>query len=508
MTEKPLIQAETEERSPASRDSPSGPIREALTFDDVLLVPGHSTVHPNDVDLSAQLTQSIRLAIPLISSPMDTVTEHRLAICMAQEGGFGFIHKNLSIEAQAAEVAKVKRSESGMIVDPITLEPEQPISEALEIMSRHSISGLPVVRGEKLVGIVTNRDLRFVRELERPVSEIMTAEGLITVGPNVSPGRARQLLHENRIEKLPVVDDGGNLRGLITIKDIEKAQRFPNANKDQLGRLRVGAAVGVTPDCEERAQALIDAGCDLLLVDSSHGHAEAVLRTIARLCGTFSQIEIVGGNVATADGAEALIKAGVAAVRCGIGPASICTTRIVAGVGVPQLTAIMDSAEVCRRHGIPLIADGGIKYSGDLTKALAAGANTVMIGSLFAGTDEAPGDVVLYQGRSFKMYRGMGSLSAMRSGSRDRYFQDDVSLSSKLVPEGVEGRVPYRGPLSNSIYQLVGGLRAGVGLVGAPNLDQLAARARFVRITGAGLRESHVHDVVITEEPPNYWIET
>jgi IMP dehydrogenase len=506
--EKPLVQAEAEERSPASEVREARVIREALTFDDVLLVPGHSTVHPNEVDLSAQLTASIRLSIPLISSPMDTVTEHRLAICMAQEGGFGFIHKNLSVEAQAGEVAKVKRSESGMIVDPITLEPEQPISEALEIMSRHAISGLPVVRGEKLVGIVTNRDLRFVRELERPVSEIMTAEGLITVGPDVSPGRARQLLHENRIEKLPVVDANGNLRGLITIKDIEKAQRFPNANKDQLGRLRVGAAVGVTPDCEERAQALIEAGADLVLVDSSHGHAEAVLRTIERLCGTFSQIEIVGGNVATADGAEALIKAGVAAVRCGIGPASICTTRIVAGVGVPQLTAIMDSADVCRRHGIPLIADGGIKYSGDITKALAAGASTVMIGSLFAGTDEAPGEVVLYQGRSFKMYRGMGSLSAMRSGSRDRYFQEDVSLPSKLVPEGVEGRVPYRGPLSNSIYQLVGGLRAGVGLVGAPNLEQLSVRGRFVRITGAGLRESHVHDVVITEEPPNYWIET
>lgn len=483
-------------------------ITDGLTFDDVLLTPRASSVHPRDVDLSSQLTPRIRLSVPLVSSPMDTVTEHRTAITMAQEGGIGFIHKNFTIETQAAEVAKTKRYESGMIVDPITLEPEQTIGEALAIMRRHHVSGLPVVRGERLVGIVTNRDLRFVKDLARPVSTIMTSQGLITVKLGVTRERAMELLHENRIEKLLVTDDHGNLRGLITIKDIEKAQRFPHANKDELGRLRVGAAIGVTDDRLERAQALIDAGVDVLLVDSSHGHAHAVLRAIEELHAHFPDVEIVGGNIATAEGAEALIRAKVSAVRCGVGPGSICTTRVIAGVGVPQLTAIFEASAVCERHGIPLIADGGIKYSGDIVKALAAGARSVMIGSLFAGTDECPGDVVLHQGRSYKVYRAMGSLSAMRSGSRDRYFQDDVESPAKLVPEGVEARVPYRGPLSNSIYQLMGGVRSGMGLVGAETLDALRERARFVRISSAGLRESHPHDVIITEEPPNYRLDS
>jgi IMP dehydrogenase len=482
-------------------------IRDGLTFDDVLLVPGASSVHPSEVDLSAQLTPRIRMSIPLVSSPMDTVTEHRTAICMAQEGGIGFVHKNLSIAAQSAEVAKVKRFESGMIVDPITLEPDQPISEAIEIMSRHQISGLPVVRGEKLVGIVTHRDLRFVKDLARPLRTIMTSENLVTVPVGVTVERAKELLHQHRIEKLLVVDGEGNLRGLVTIKDIEKSQRYPNANKDPLGRLRVGAAVGVGRDVLERAQALLDAGADLLLVDSSHGHARSVLEALDQLHTTFPDVDLVGGNIATPEGAEALIKSHASAVRCGVGPGSICTTRVISGVGVPQLTAVIDAAEVCQRHGVPLIADGGIKYSGDITKALAAGASTIMIGSLFAGTDESPGDVVLYQGRSFKVYRGMGSLSAMRQGTRDRYFQEDVEQLSKLVPEGVEGRVPYRGPLSNSIYQLLGGVRSGMGLIGAATLPELRERAQFLRITGAGLRESHPHDVIITEEPPNYWLE-
>jgi IMP dehydrogenase len=426
---------------------------------------------------------------------------------MAQEGGIGFIHKNFSIEEQASEVAKVKRSESGMIVDPITLEPDHSIGEALDIMGQHQISGLPVVRGEKLVGIVTHRDLRFVKDLDPPVSTVMTSEGLITVEVGVSMDRAKELLHRNRIEKLLVTDAAGNLRGLITMKDIEKARLFPYASKDSFGRLRVGAAVGASSERLERAEALLAAGADLLLVDSSHGHAQAVLDAIQELHSTFPDVEIVGGNIATAEGAEALIKAKVSAVRCGVGPGSICTTRVVAGVGVPQLTAILEAGQVCRRHNIPLIADGGIKYSGDITKALAAGADTAMMGSLFAGTDESPGQVVLHQGRSYKVYRAMGSLGAMRRGSRDRYFQEEVGVPSKLVPEGVEGRVPHRGPLSNTIYQLLGGIRAGMGLVGATNADQLRQRAQFVRITQAGLRESHPHDVIITEEPPNYWLE-
>ncbi len=486
-------------------------ISEGLTFDDILLVPGASSVHPNDVDLSTQLTASVRLSIPLVSSPMDTVTEHRTSICMAQEGGIGFVHKNLSVADQAAEVEKVKRFEAGMIVDPITLEPEQRIQEALDIMHREGISGLPVVDlrqgGKRLVGIVTNRDLRFVKALDRPVSSIMTAEGLVTVDEGVDLERATELLHEHRIEKLLVTDANGELRGLITMKDIDKAQRYPLANKDGRGRLRVGAAVGVAADRFERTQALIDAGVDVLLVDSSHGHAEAVLSALDELHTTFPDIEIIGGNVATAEGAEALIKANASAIRCGVGPGSICTTRIIAGVGVPQFTAVRAAAEVCRRHGVPLISDGGIRNSGDITKALSAGADTVMIGSLFAGTDESPGEVILHQGRSYKVYRAMGSLSAMREGSRDRYFQDEVDSVAKLVPEGVEARVPYRGPLSSSMYQLLGGVRSGMGLVGGANLEELRSRAKYVRISSAGLRESHPHDVIITAEPPNYRVE-
>ena len=482
-------------------------IQDGLTFDDVLLLPRASSVHPNQVDLGAQLTPSIRLSIPLVSSPMDTVTEHRVAICMAQEGGIGFVHKNLSPEAQAAEVAKVKRSESGMIVDPITLEPEQPIHEALEVMRRNQISGLPVVRGEKLIGILTNRDLRFVKDLNRPVSTVMTSKGLITAALGVSEERAKELLHEHRIEKLLVTDDRGNLRGLITIKDIDKAQRFPHANKDALGRLRVGAAVGVASDLLPRAEALLEAGADVLLLDSSHGHAEAVLRAADLLHTSFPETEFIGGNVATPEGAEALIKSHACAIRCGVGPGSICTTRVIAGVGVPQLSAILHTSEVCRRQGVPLIADGGVRYSGDITKALAAGAESVMLGSLFAGTDESPGEVVLHQGRAYKVYRAMGSVSAMRDGSRDRYFQDEIDAAAKLVPEGVEGRVPHRGPLATSVYQILGGVRSGMGLVGAANLDELRSRAQFVRISAAGLRESHPHDVIITEEPPNYWVE-
>ncbi len=482
-------------------------IQEGLTFDDVLLVPRASSIHPNEVDLSAQLTPKIRLSIPLVSSPMDTVTEHRAAICMAQEGGIGFIHKNLSAQRQATEVAKVKRSESGMIVDPITLRPEQLIHEALEVMRSRQISGLPVVRGEKLIGILTSRDLRFLKDLDRPVSSVMTAEGLITADLDVTLERAKELLHQNRIEKLLVIDESGNLRGLITTKDIDKAQRFPHANKDELGRLRVGAAVGVGSDLMERAEALLQAGADVLLMDSSHGHAEAVLRAIEELHAGFPEVEIIGGNIATPEGAEALLKSHACAVRCGVGPGSICTTRVIAGVGVPQLSAVVRTSEVCRRHGAPLIADGGIRYSGDITKALAAGADTAMIGALFAGTDESPGDVVLHQGRSYKVYRAMGSVSAMRQGSRDRYFQEDIDSAAKLVPEGVEGRVPHRGSLANSVYQILGGVRSGMGLVGAANLEELRRRAEFVRISPAGLRESHPHDVIITEEPPNYWVE-
>jgi IMP dehydrogenase len=482
-------------------------LREGLTFDDVLLVPAASDVLPKDVDLATQLTREISLAMPVVSAAMDTVTEHATAICMAQNGGIGIVHRNLPIDAQAGEVDKVKRSESGMIVNPITMSPDQRIQDALDSMARHRISGFPIVRGDKAVGILTNRDLRFVKDPSQPISTVMTTDPLVTVPPGTTLARAPELLHEHRIEKLLVVDETGALRGLITIKDIEKSERFPNASKDALGRLRCGAAVGAGPDALERAQALVDAGVDVIVVDTAHGHARAVLDTITALRRNFAELPLIGGNVATAEGAEALIKAGVSAVKVGVGPGSICTTRVVAGVGVPQLTAVMDAVETANRFGVPVVSDGGIKYSGDVVKALAAGARSVMIGSLFAGTDEAPGEVILYQGRSYKVYRGMGSLGAMAEGSRDRYFQAEVTETAKLVPEGIEGRVPYRGSLGSSLHQLLGGLRSGMGYCGAGTLGELREKARFVRISSAGLAESHVHDVIITKEAPNYRLE-
>jgi IMP dehydrogenase len=482
-------------------------LRDGLTFDDVLLVPGASEVLPEQVEVRTRLTREITLNIPLLSAAMDTVTEHETAICLAQNGGIGIVHKNLPIAAQAAEVDKVKRSESGMISDPITMRPEQMIYEALEVMARYKISGVPITRDGKAVGILTNRDLRFVRDTHQQISRFMTSEGLVTVPPGTGMERAKQLLHQHRIEKLLVVDAQGNLRGLITIKDIEKSERFPAACKDEQGRLRCGAAVGVGDETNERAQALVDAGVDVVVVDTAHGHSKGVLETVAELRRLFPDLSLVGGNIATAEGAEALIKAGVSGVKVGVGPGSICTTRIVAGVGVPQFTAVVDAARVAKRADVPVIADGGVKFSGDVVKALAAGASTVMIGSLFAGTDEAPGEVVLYQGRSYKVYRGMGSIGAMTQGSADRYFQAGVSDAGKLVPEGIEGRIPYRGSLTSNIHQLVGGLRSGMGYVGAPNLAALRDRARFVRISAAGLQESHVHDVIITKEAPNYRIE-
>lgn len=480
------------------------PLREALTFDDVLLVPGASSVLPRDVQVRTRLTREIALNIPFLSAAMDTVTEHGTAICMAQNGGLGVLHRNLPPAEQALEVARVKRFEAGMIVDPITLHPDQSIREALRLMAQYRISGLPVTRDGKAVGILTNRDLRFLKDVDQSVSRVMTPqEKLVTVPPGTDLERAKELLHRHRIEKLLVVDEGGTLRGLITIKDIEKNERFPNAAKDGFGRLRCGAAIGVGPDRMERAQALVDAGVDAIVVDTAHGHAESVLDAVAEMRRTFPELPIVGGNVATAEGTEALIKAGASAVKVGVGPGSICTTRVVTGVGVPQLTAVLDAARVASRFDVPVISDGGVKFSGDAVKALAAGASTVMIGSLFAGTDEAPGETVLYQGRTYKLYRGMGSLGAMSEGSRDRYFQDDVE-AAKLVPEGIEGRVPYRGSLTSSIHQLVGGLRSGMGYCGARDLTELRQKARFVRISSASLQESHVHDVVITREAPNY----
>lgn len=481
-------------------------IKEAYTFDDLLLVPAESSVLPRDVDVSTQLSRNISLKIPLVSAAMDTVTESRTAICMAQEGGIGIIHRNMSIERQAVEVDKVKKSESGMIVDPITIEPEQKVHEALRLMTEYHISGVPVVKGKKLVGILTNRDLRFETNLDQPVANVMTKENLVTVKDNITLEESKALLHKHRIEKLLVVDEHFNLKGLITIKDIEKIKKFPNACKDSLGRLRVGAAVGII-DREERIQALLDAGCDVIVIDTSHGHSKGVIDAIMDTKRNFPDCELIAGNIATPEGAEALIKAGVDAVKVGVGPGSICTTRIIAGVGVPQLTAIREAYLICQKHGIPVIADGGIKYSGDITKALAAGADSVMIGGLFAGTEESPGETVLFQGRSYKVYRGMGSLEAMKMGSRDRYFQDEFEGNLKLVPEGIEGRVPFRGSLSASIHQLIGGLKAGMGYIGCRNIPEMHEKARFVKITQAGLRESHVHDVIITKEAPNYWLD-
>jgi IMP dehydrogenase len=481
-------------------------LREALTFDDVLLVPAESDVLPRDVDVRTRLTAAIPLNMPLVSSAMDTVTEAATAICMAREGGLGFLHKNMPIAAQVLEVVKVKKAESGVVVDPVTVHPDEKLESALELMRRHSISGLPVVKDGRPVGILTNRDVRFERNLDQKVRDVMTTK-LVTAPEGTTLEESKELLHKNRIEKLIVVDASGRMRGLITIKDIEKAQQHPTAVKDDLGRLRVGAAVGVGADREERIHSLLGAGCDVIAVDTAHGHSRNVLDAVAATRRTFPNCQLVAGNISTAEGCEALIKAGVDAVKVGQGPGSICTTRIVAGVGVPQVTAIADCARVAAKKGIPLIADGGIKYSGDVAKAIAAGAHTVMIGSLFAGTDEAPGEVILYQGRSYKVYRGMGSISAMRDGSKDRYFQEEVQSERKLVPEGIEGRVPYRGALSQSIFQLLGGLRSGMGYCGTRTIEDLRGKARFVRITSAGLRESHVHDVIITKEAPNYRVE-
>jgi len=477
-----------------------------LTFDDVLLVPAHSEVLPKEVDLSTQLTKKIRLNIPLLSAAMDTVTESRAAISMAREGGIGIIHKNMTPEAQATEVDQVKKSESGMIVDPITMDPDQKISEALAVMKKYRISGVPITKDRKLVGIMTNRDLRFETNLEQPISNVMTKENLVTVPPGTTLEEAKFHLHEHRIEKLLVVDDDYVLKGLITIKDIEKVRKYPDACKDELGRLRVGAAVGVGADLDERAAALVEAGVDLLVVDTAHGHSQGVIDTIAELRKRYPEVQLMAGNIATAAAAQALIDVGVDAVKVGIGPGSICTTRVVAGVGMPQVTAIQRVAKVTRAAGIPLVADGGIKHSGDLPKAIAAGADIIMIGSLFAGTEESPGDTILYQGRTYKSYRGMGSLGAMKQGSKDRYFQGDEQ-DVKLVPEGIEGRVPYRGPLSDNIHQLIGGLRSGMGYTGCASIKDLQDKGEFVRITNAGLRESHVHDVTITQEAPNYRME-
>lgn len=478
----------------------------ALTFDDVLLLPGESSVLPKDADTSTRLTEKITLSAPILSAAMDSVTESRTAIAMARVGGIGILHRNMTPTEQALEVEKVKRAESGMILAPITMNPGQKIGEALQIMNKHNISGVPITEGERLVGILTHRDLRFEKNLKLRIEEVMTRE-VITAREGITLEKAKGILQENRIEKLPVVDGQGNLKGLITIKDIEQAMRFPNSSKDEHGRLRVGAAVGVGGQAIERADFLIKQGVDLIIIDTAHGHTKGVLDTVREFRAAFPETALIAGNVATAEGAEALIKAGVQAVKIGVGPGSICTTRIVTGVGVPQMTAILNCSAVAEKHRIPLIADGGIKFSGDITKALAAGAGAVMIGSLFAGTDEAPGESVLYQGRSYKTYRGMGSLGAMKKGGRDRYFQEEVEDSSKLVPEGIEGMVPHRGPLANQLHQLIGGIKAGMGYVGARNLSELKSKARFLQITRAGLKESHVHDVVITKEAPNYRLE-
>jgi len=486
---------------------PDGHLEEALTFDDVLLVPAESDVVPKDVDVRTQLTPEIRLAIPIVSSAMDTVTEAATAICMAREGGVGIIHKNLSIPEQVLEVTKVKKAESGVVVNPVTVAPEQKLAAALELMKRHEISGLPVVAADgRPVGILTNRDIRFERNLEQPVSAMMTKK-LITIAEGTSVEAAKELLHKNRIEKLLVIDGGGYLKGLVTIKDIEKAQRHPMAAKDELGRLRTGGAVGTGSDRDERVDALVKAGCDVICIDTAHGHSKNVIQAVADVRRNFPRAQIIAGNVATGEAALALAKAGADAVKVGIGPGSICTTRVVAGVGVPQIRAITDCAKALRGMNVTVVADGGIKYSGDVAKAIAAGAHTVMIGSLFAGTDEAPGEIILYQGRSYKMYRGMGSIGAMRAGSKDRYFQSEVTTDAKLVPEGIEGRVPYRGSLSQSLYQLIGGLKSGMGYTGCHTIEELRTKARFLRTTAMGLRESHVHDVIITKEAPNYRVE-
>jgi IMP dehydrogenase len=478
-----------------------------LTFDDVLLIPAESSILPGDTDVSTRLTERITLNIPLVSAAMDTVTESKTAIAMAQEGGLGIIHRNLSVAVQAAEVERVKKFESGMISDPITVAPDQKIFEAQEIMNKYGISGLPVTKHGRLVGILTHRDLRFEKKLDRTVSEVMTKEKLVTVKPGVDLDEAKEILHQHRIEKLLVVDDNFELKGLITVKDIEKKIQYPSACKDERGRLRVGAAVGVGPDWEERMESLVRAGVDLVAVDTAHGHSKNVLDVVKRVRRRYPDLDLAAGNVATDEGTSALIQAGANVVKVGVGPGSICTTRVVSGVGVPQITAIGSCAKAAARHKVPIIADGGIKFSGDITKALAAGADSVMIGSLFAGTEESPGETILYQGRTYKVYRGMGSLGAMGQGSRDRYGQADVEDAKKLVPEGIEGQVPYKGSLSFNIHQLVGGLRAGMGYLGCKDVATLRAKARFMQVTAAALREGHVHDVFITKEAPNYRVE-
>ncbi|MEP0829496.1 MAG: IMP dehydrogenase [bacterium] len=477
---------------------------DGLTFDDVLLVPTRSEVLPRDVDITTRLTASIRLNIPIISAAMDTVTESRLAIALARQGGIGIIHKNLSPEIQMGEVDKVKRSESGMIVDPITLPPDRPIGDALAVMKKFAISGIPITEHGKLVGIITNRDLRFHKELNLLIRDVMTKNNLVTANEGIDLETAQELLHKNRIEKLLIVDAQNNLKGMITVKDIMKKIQYPNACKDERGRLRVGAAVGVSGELEKRAELLVNAGVDILVIDSSHGHSAGVLRAIEFLKKRFPEKPVMAGNVATREGTQALIDAGADAVKVGIGPGSICTTRVVTGAGMPQITAVMESVEASRKDNIPVIADGGIRYSGDITKALAAGADAVMIGSLFAGTEESPGETVLFEGRSFKVYRGMGSIEAMKAGSKDRYFQEHQEEVSKFVPEGIEGKVPYKGDLADSVYQLVGGLRSGMGICGAASISDLHKKAKFVRVTQAGILESHPHSVSISKEAPNY----
>jgi IMP dehydrogenase len=482
-------------------------IKQGYTFDDLVLVPDKSSVLPAEVNVKTQLSKHITLNTPIVSAAMDTVTESETAITMARQGGLGFIHKNISIERQALEVEKVKKSESGMIVDPICIEPGRKLSDVQDIMRKNRISGVPVVKDGNLVGIITNRDLRFETNFDQPVEAVMTKENLATARMGITLEESKAILHERRIEKLLVVDHEDKLIGLITIKDIEKIKKYPDSCKDELGRLRVGAAVGVGPEAEERIERLIAANVDVVVIDTAHGHSEGVIQTVKNTKKKFPDLELIAGNVATKEGTRSLIDEGVDGVKVGVGPGSICTTRIVAGIGVPQMTAIMDCAEEAMKEGIPLIADGGIKYSGDITKAFAGGADTVMIGSLFAGTEESPGETILFQGRTYKVYRGMGSIEAMKEGSKDRYFQSEIELEEELVPEGIVGRVPYRGQLANTIYQLVGGLRAGMGYLGCRDLKELREKGRFIQVTAAGLRESHVHDVIIIKEAPNYRLE-
>ena len=486
---------------------PNKNIRFAYTFDDLILVPAASEVLPNQVAVHTKLTRNIELNIPVVSAAMDTVTESATAITLARQGGLGFIHKNMSIEKQSLHVEKVKKSESGMIVDPITIEPDRMISDVLKIMEKYRISGVPVVKQGNLVGIITNRDLRFETNLEQKVENVMTKDNLATAMVGITLEESKAILHERRIEKLLVVDEKGKLKGLITIKDIEKVKKYPDSCKDDLGRLRVGAAVGVGPDTEERIASLVAASVDVIVIDTAHGHSEKVIHEVKEMRAKFPDLELIAGNVATASATKALIDAGVDGVKVGVGPGSICTTRVVAGVGVPQMTAIMDCANETKKAGVPLIADGGIKYSGDIVKALAGGADSVMIGSLFAGTEESPGETILFQGRTYKVYRGMGSMEAMAEGSKDRYFQEEAEQDQKLVPEGIVGRVPYRGQLTDTVYQLVGGLRAGMGYLGCTDIRNLQTKPEFIQITPAGLRESHVHDVIIIKEAPNYRLE-